>query len=61
MQLFNKLAEKIGKKKLIVIAIALAIIIVAAIVIPIVVINSGECEHTYDNACDAICNECGSL
>ena len=59
MQLFNKLVEKIGKKKLIAIAIALAIIIVAAIVIPIVVINSGECEHTYDNACDAICNECG--
>ena len=59
MQLFNKLAEKIGKKKLIVIAIALALIIVAAIVIPIVVINSGGCEHTYDNTCDAICNECG--
>lgn len=59
MQLFNKLVEKIGKKKLIVIAIALALIIVAAIVIPIVVINSGGCEHTYDNACDAICNECG--
>lgn len=50
--------EKLGKRKLIIIAILLVLIIVAAIVIPIAVINS-RCDHVYDNACDTTCNECG--
>ena len=46
------------KKLIIIIAIAVAVL-TAAIVIPIAVINSNKCEHTYDNACDATCNDCG--
>ena len=46
-----------GKTLIIIIAIAV-VVLTAAIVIPIAVINSDKCEHTYDNACDAICNKC---
>ena len=46
-----------GKTLIIIIAIAV-VVLTAAIVIPIAVINSDKCEHTYDNACDAICNDC---
>lgn len=36
----------------------IAATIASSVVIPIAVVNS-RCEHTYDNACDAVCNECG--
>lgn len=36
----------------------IAVTIASSVVIPIAVVNS-RCEHTYDNACDAVCNECG--
>ena len=58
MNIFTALLEKLGKKKLIALAAALALVIAAGITVPIVVTNS-RCEHTYDNACDVTCNECG--
>ena len=48
-----------NKRILIIITAIAVVVLTAAIVIPIAVINSDKCEHTYDNACDATCNECG--
>lgn len=49
------------RKKLIIILSIVAAVLIAGIIITIIVIsNNGKCEdHTYDNACDAICNVCG--
>lgn len=47
------------KKRIIIIAIAAILLIIACILIPLIIYNSNKCEHTYDNACDATCNECG--
>ena len=58
MKIINLLLEKLGKQKLIALCCVIAVVIVASVVIPIAVVNS-RCEHTYDNACDAVCNECG--
>ena len=58
MKIINLLLEKLGKQKLIALCCVIAVVIASSVVIPIAVVNS-RCEHTYDNACDAVCNECG--
>ena len=53
MKIINLLLEKLGKQKLIALCCVMAVITVASGCL------YSRCEHTYDNACDAVCNECG--
>ena len=59
MKIFVFLLEKYGKKRLIAAAVAMSVLLISSITIPVVIINSGDCEHIYDSDCDTDCNECG--
>lgn len=58
--IFTNLIEEIGKKKFIAIAVALVLVIAVAIAITIALTGgNAECDHAYDNDCDAVCGQCG--
>ena len=46
-------------KQKIISASVVAVILITAILVPIIIVNTGKCDHVFDNACDTTCNECG--
>ena len=45
--------------KKVIIAILLAVVVASGLILVPALLGNKNCEHIYDNACDASCNECG--
>lgn len=45
-------------KKIIIVILLAVLVVSGSILVPVLLVNK-NCEHMYDNACDASCNECG--